>query len=341
MIIKVFQLEKVVKDFDQFLSLLLYGPNEGLIREQIDQIIEKYLNFNEYEKIIFNAKELDGDSQALDDILRTVSMFHEKKLIIVESLKDKHLEVIKDICNNPPKNIFIIFKSENLIKSSKIRNFFENDKQCLALACYEDDKRSIMKTIENFIADNQLKLGRDVKDYLLQSLSVDRMVSKHELEKIKLYYKDKKTNLELDEVRNLLNDSSSKDLSKMNESVMYGNTSMSSLIINKLLSEGSNPISLIRGLINYIQRIQITKIEMIKGNSFDNAIKILKPPVFWKNKDSFQDHCLRWPLRSIEKILYNLVEAEIACKLNSQTSKINCEKTILIIASNGRKYFNN
>ena len=80
MIIKEFQLEKVVKDFDQFLSLLLYGPNEGLIREQIDQIIEKYLNFNEYEKIIFNAKELDGDSQALDDILRTVSMFHEKKL---------------------------------------------------------------------------------------------------------------------------------------------------------------------------------------------------------------------------------------------------------------------
>ena len=128
---------------------------------------------------------------------------------------------------------------------------------------------------------------------------------------------------------------------KMNEHIMFGNTSKSSKIINKLLSEGASPISLIRSLINYLLRVQQTKIEMKKGNNFDSSIKILKPPVFWKDKDSFQKHCLKWPLRSIETGLNRLLETEITCKLNSKLANINCEKSILLIANNGRQYFKN
>ena len=97
----------------------------------------------------------------------------------------------------------------------------------------------------------------------------------------------------------------------MNEAVMFGKTSKSSKIISRLLSEGNNPISLIRSLMNYIIRIQKTKIEMKKGNNFENAIKDLKPPLFWKDKDSFQRHCLKWPLKSIEHNLNKLLETEI------------------------------
>ena len=127
----------------------------------------------------------------------------------------------------------------------------------------------------------------------------------------------------------------------MNENVMFGNTTKSSKIINKLLSEGTSPVSLIRSLSNYLTRIQQTKIEMKKGNNFETSIRILKPPVFWKDKDNFQTHCLKWPLRTIEKNLVNLLETEIACKINSRLANINCEKSILIIANNGRQYFKN
>ena len=102
--------------------------------------------------------------------------------------------------------------------------------------------------------------------------------------------------LSLEEIKILLNDSSSQNLNKMNEHVMFGNTSKSSKIINKLLSEGTSPISLVRSLINYLLRVQQTKIEMKKGNNFDSSIKILKPPVFWKDKDNFQKHCLQMAL---------------------------------------------
>ena len=288
-----------------------------------------------------NGKDLDNDPFYLDDIVRTVSMFNTKKVIIVEALKDKHIKVIEDIAVSEPQEIILIIRDNNLNKTSKVRKFFENNQSFFSLACYEDDRKSMMKNIDEFVKKNNFNLNRDIKNYLLQSLSSDRMVNKSELEKIEIFYNQSKDAIELEDIKKILNDSSSQGLSKMNENVMYGKTSKSSKIINKLLSEGTSPISLIRSLTNYLLRIQKTKIEMKKGNNFDSSIKTLRPPVFWKERDNFQNHCLKWPLHSIESNLCNLLDTEIKCKLNSKLANFNCEKAILLIANTGRQYFKN
>ncbi len=341
MIIKEHQLQNIVRDDTQFLNFLIYGPNEGLVRDQIEKLAKNYLSKGDFEEIRFNGKNLDDDPGSLETIIRSVSMFFKKKIVIADAIKDKHLSIIEEIVLKTPQQAVLIIREGSLGKSSKIRKFFEEHKNCFSLACYEDDGRSIMKNIDEFTRMNGLELNRDIKNYLLQSLSNDRMISKRELEKIELFYKNSDSNIELEEVKILLNDSSSQNLNKMNEYVMFGNPSMSSKIINKLLSEGTSPISLVRSLINYLLRIQQTKIEMKKGNNFDSSIKTLKPPVFWKDKDSFQKHCLKWPLLSVESSLNKLLETEVACKLNSKLANVNCEKSILLIANDGRQYFKN
>jgi DNA polymerase-3 subunit delta len=341
MIIKEHQLQNIVRDDTQFLNILIYGPNEGLVRDQIEKLAKNYLSKGDFEEIRFNGKNLDDDPGSLETIIRSVSMFFKKKIVIADAIKDKHLSIIEEIVLKTPQQAVLIIREGSLGKSSKIRKFFEEHKNCFSLACYEDDGRSIMKNIDEFTRMNGLELNRDIKNYLLQSLSNDRMISKRELEKIELFYKNSDSNIELEEVKILLNDSSSQNLNKMNEYVMFGNPSMSSKIINKLLSEGTSPISLVRSLINYLLRIQQTKIEMKKGNNFDSSIKTLKPPVFWKDKDSFQKHCLKWPLLSVESSLNKLLETEVACKLNSKLANVNCEKSILLIANDGRQYFKN
>ena len=341
MVIKEYQLEKIIKDNTQFLNILIYGPNEGLVKDQIIKITKNYFSQGEYEEVSFNGKDLDDDPGSLEAIIRSVSMFFKNKIVIADGIKDKHLSIIEEIVLKAPRQGALIIREGNLSKSSKIRKFFEEHKTCLSLPCYEDDSRSIMKNIEEFTRKNKFELNHDIKNYLLQSLSNDRMISKRELEKIEIFYKNSNSKIKLEEIKILLNDSSSQNLNKMNEHVMFGNTSKSSKVINKLLSEGASPISLVRSLINYLLRVKQTKIEMKKGNNFDSSIKILKPPVFWKDKDNFQKHCFKWPLRSIEASLYRLLETEVTCKLNSKLANINCEKSILLIANNGRQYFKN
>lgn len=339
MIIKDFQLNKIISENNNFLCLLLYGPNEGLIREQINKIIKHINSKHDFEPISLSGKEIDEDDCAIDTSLKTVSMFYKGKILVLETIRDKHLPIIEQVIEDIPDQSVLIIKSENLTKSSKIRKFFENHKLCYALACYEDDRKSLIQNLESFILKYNLQIRRDVKNYLIQSLSNDRMINNNELEKISLYIANSEKELTLAEAKFLLNDSSSQNLNRMNENVMNGNTLKSSKIIHKLLSEGSSPISLVRSLMNYLIRIQKTKIEMKKGNNFDSAIQTLKPPLFWKDKENFQSHCLKWPLQSIESNLSKLIEAEISCKLNSKLASLNCEKSILLIADRGKQYF--
>ena len=341
MIVKEHQLEKIVKDTEKFLNILIYGPNEGLVREQIEKFTKDYLSKDDYEEISFSGRDLDDDAGSLETIIRSVSMFFKNKIVIADSIKDKHLSIIEEIILKAPKQTILVIKEGSLNKSSKIRKFFEEHKTCYSLACYEDDGRSTMKSIDEFARKNSVELSRDIKNYLLQSLSNDRMINKRELEKIALFYKNSKSTIKLEEIRILLNDSSSQNLNKMNEYVMFGNTNKSSKIVNKLLTEGASPISLVRSLSNYMLRIQKTKIEMKKGNNFDVAIKSLRPPVFWKDKDNFERHCHKWPLSSIETNLFKLLETEVSCKLNSNLASLNCEKSILLVADSGRNYFRN
>ena len=206
MIIKDNQLEKIVKDQTGFIGILVYGPNEGLVKDQIDKIVKNYLTKENYEKINFNGKDLDNDPLSLDNIIRTVSMFYTSKVVIADAIKDKHISIIEDIASNAPQQVTFIIREGNLSKSSKIRKLFENNHNCFSLACYEDDARSIMKTIDEFMRKNNILLNREIKNYLLQSLSNDRMISKQELEKIEIFSKNTDGNIKLEEIKYLLND---------------------------------------------------------------------------------------------------------------------------------------
>ena len=184
-----------------------------------------------------------------------------------------------------------------------------------------------------------VQLNKEIKNYLVQFLSNDRLVSQSELEKIYLFQKNRTDDLSLEEVKIILNDTASNNLNKANENIMYGKTNSASKIIHKIFSEGTNSVAIIRSLINYMMRIQQTKIEIKKQKSFDEAIKVLKPPLFWKDKDNFQNHCNAWPLRDIEKNLNLLLNVEYECKSNNSLSSVICEKYVLGIANEGKKYF--
>ncbi len=341
MIIKDFQIEKIVRGNKGFLPFLIYGPNEGLIRDHIKKIKSDHLSDVDFEEVSITAKNLDLNPDILQTSANSISMFNSYKLIILELLKDKNVPDLEDVVNSAPANTMLIVKADNLKKTSKLRKLFESNAQCYALACYEDDAKSMMRFIDNFMNENNISVDRDVKNYLMQTLSTDRMISFNELQKINLFYANADTTPNLEEIKNLLNDTSLNNLQKMNESVMYGNTTKSSSIISKLLSEGNNPISILRSLINYLKRLQKVKVEMKKGSNFDNAIKFLRPPLFWKDKDNFQQHCHLWPLNKIENNLSKLLDAEIDCKTNSKLSSILCERSILTICHEGKQHFQN
>ncbi|MDC0032626.1 hypothetical protein OAJ23_04125, partial [Pelagibacteraceae bacterium] len=175
----------------------------------------------------------------------------------------------------------------------------------------------------------------------IQNLSTDRLISKNELEKILLVIGHQENQqIKLEDIRVILNDSSSNSLNIINENVMYGKVNQVSKNLHKIFDEGTNVVAIIRSLLNYLVRVHKTQIEIKKVGNFDEAIKQLKPPVFWKDKDNFKNHCSKWPTKDILYYIERLLEAEYMCKTQSSLNYEICEKYILSVAKKGEVYFN-
>jgi DNA polymerase III delta subunit len=70
-----------------------------------------------------------------------------------------------------------------------------------------------MNLLSKFQSENKFKFNSDIKNYLLQNLSSDRLISKNELEKILLVIgNERNKEIELGDIQNILNDGSPNSL---------------------------------------------------------------------------------------------------------------------------------
>ena len=339
MIIKENQLIQSFKEQKtNYVPLLLYGSNEGLIRENYNKL-KNIFNQASYEEINVIGKSISEQPEILIDEIKTVSMFNDHKIITIDQPIDKNIEIFEEAFAMLTSNTLIIVLANNLKKTSKIRKFFENSKNLFACANYEDDLRSNsqqIQTLEKYIGKT---LNKDIKNYLNQNLSSDRMISNHEVDKIILLYYENNTIPELEEIKLIFNDNSDLGLSKISQLAFSGKPNKVSINLNRIFAEGVNPIAVVRTMLNYVQRIQVTQIALRKTNDFESAIKSLKPPVFWKDKDNFKLHCKKWPINETVLNFNLLVNTELSCKADYNLTNILCERALINIAVRGQKYF--
>ena len=340
MIIKDYQLINSINS-ELFQSFLIYGPNEGLIRENIDIVYKNFSKGADCEKININGKQLDESISILNDEISTISLFSEKKFIVLDFPKEKHVSIIENSLSLNFKNTCMVVKQDNLTKSSSIRKLYETSKNHFCLACYDDDIKVLSSLLEKFQKEHSITFDSDVKSFLLNNLSNDRMVIKNELEKILLSLSKDDRKVDIEKLRYILHDSAHTDFQQINNSILFGNSEKGSKSLEKLFNLGTNPVAILKSFNNYIMRIRLTQVELSKGKQFDEAIKILRPPVFWKEKSDFKRHCLMWPANVIENIINEVLSSEIKCMTNNIIAKEQCEKTLFGISSTAKRFSRN
>ena len=331
-------IQKFKEQKNHYSPILIYGPNEGLVRDNFLKLKEIF-NKNNAEEISFTGKLINDQPEALIDEIQTVSMFNDQKIIIIEQPIDKNIELFEEAFTALPDHTLIIILASNLTKTSKIRKFFENSEQYFSCANYEDDFRSNSQQIQNLEKSINKTLNRDIKNYLNQNLSSDRMISKNEIEKLILLYAENDQIPGLENIKLIFNDNPDLGLNKISQLAFSGQPKKVSINLNKIFAEGVSPVAIIRVMLNYVLRIQTTQIALKKTNDFDSAIKSLKPPVFWKDKDNFKLHCKKWPINQTILNFNLLVDTELNCKSDYNLTNILCERALINIAVRGQKYF--
>ena len=321
MIIKSYLLEQNIKKLLEG-HFLFYGLNLGLKNDFKEKI--KTLN-KKNEVLIFNQEEILKNSESFLGEIKNISLFQKEKIFIIDQINDKFLEIFETNSEIIEEQNIYLF-SENLEKKSKIRNIFENSKKKIIVPCYEDNELSIKKIIQEKLYGYE-GLNNDTINLIQQNCGVDRVKIKNEIEKIKLYFENKK--IIAKDLQELLDPMINESFNLLRDASLLGNKNQT----NKLLSDTVFPQEkniYYLSLIN--QRLQRLKdvYNNNKGNNLENVVSNLKPPIFWKDKANFIAQVKKWNKSKINWMIKETHNLEIKLKTESGLNKNMLIKKLIV-----------
>ena len=310
MIFKSYVLEQNLKSTDDCKIILFYGENQGLKEEFKKNIKEANKN---NEKLNLLQDEIIKNENLLINEISNKSLFNNKKIIFIDQVNEKILNIIEEMAEDVSDEKIVIFAG-NLDKKSKLRSYFEKSKLCGIVACYQDNEITIKKIITNKLSDYQ-GLSTQVINFIIQNTGLNRSKVNNEIEKIKSCFLEKKINLE--KIDLLLNIKTNDDFNKLKDEALKGNK----IKTNKLLADTVfEPESNIYYLNSINQRInKLYEIEKLKQNNSntETLVSSLKPPIFWKDKPVLIEQTNKWNENKIKKALEKTYTVELQIKTGS------------------------
>ena len=323
MIVKQFNLKNKIKEKINF--YLLYGQNSGLIDETIDSILKP--NFS---KNIFYYDEIDLLSriEEFKEEIFNKSFFENDKLIIISRATDKILQVIEDIIQIQNDDLKIIIKTSSLEKKSKLRNYFEKNKDTIIVPFYEDTHQSLIAIAQKFFYEKKIKISNQNINFIIERVKGNRINLKNELEKI-YSLSLKKNVIEFEEIMKLTNLAENYSISELADQCLVKNKKKTLNILNENNSTHEDNILIIKTFLYKLKRLKWLKKELqIKKNSED-VISSYRPPIFWKDKDLIRQQLKIWSLPQILSVIKEVNNIEMLIKKNSQISNVIINNFIL------------
>ena len=312
MIIKNYEIHKV--NFNKNYLILLFGNNEGFKNEITNKLIA-----NKNKPSIYEEREVLNHPNNFIENLTSKSLFEDEKLIIIKRTTDKLLSVVNEVSSKNLENVKIIFNAENLDKKSKLRSFFEKNKEFICMAFYPDTDQTLSKICYEFLRERGISISASSVNLIVNKCNGDRENLLSELNKIEYFNKNgKKITTEI--ILKLTNLIENYDIGELVDNCLAKNKRKILNILNNNNFDNEDCILITRIFLNKTKKILKLSNEFQKNKNIDLVISSAKPPIFWKDKEITKQQIYKWTPGDIKILIYKLNEIELLIKKNINNS---------------------
>ena len=312
MIFKTFQLKKIP---DKSIFYLLYGKNEGLKTECINQIIER----NDGKIFKYEEKQITDEINSFYENTLSGSLFESNKIVIINRASDKIFETIQDLINRNLTNIVIIINAGILETRSKLRSLFEKKEDLICIPTYPDNNESLSKLATIFFKKENISISQQNINIIVDKCNGDRKNLNNELNKIKNYtLKNKKISTQ--EILKLVNLSENYELSELIDNCLAKNKNKIINILNENNYSTEDCIIILRTFLSKTKRILKLAIKLEETKDINKTINSAKPPIFWKDKEIIKVQLKKWKPKKIKELIKNINDVELKIKKNYNNS---------------------
>lgn len=321
-----FKIKEFLKNPGSAQGVLIHGNDPGQI-DFYSRNITDILNKNEEFTICkMEFNDINKSPGLLFTELANITIFNKKKLILLINVADKVSEELKKILNNHIGNNYILMIAKATLAQ---RSYFENAKNFAVIGCYKDSNNNLRDIILAYLKQNNISYTDEaiaqLQHYLSNSFSFYL-----ELEKLTTYLGNKK-HIELSDVEKCLgsktHDVAVDDLcsaiveKNINDFIKYSNI---------LVAYGNfSSIALLKIISRYFIRLSTVLNAVKSGIDEQEAIKMLDPPLFFKQLPIFKKHMQNIDYLRVKVILQGLLKLEIMSKQTDVNSKLIFQHNIM------------
>jgi len=295
--------------------IFLYGEDTFRSSQKLNEIISHY---KEIHKSGLNLRFVDlekEDFQGFKNEAKTISMFDEKKLIVLKHVflnkefQEDFLENSKYFINSED---VVLFFEEGVPENKKFFKFLEKKAKSQEFKILEGYqlKNWIRKEFEKYKA----RIEINALDQLIEFVGNDLWQMENEIKKLSSF-KNGKT-IKKEDVEVLVKSKIETDIFETIESLASKNKKKALELIHQHLEKGDSPLFLL-SMINFqFRNLLIIKDLIEKGKPYYAFQKITGLHPFVIKKSSFQAQ--RFSLQELKKIYQKIFQAD----LNIKTGKL-------------------
>ena len=312
MIYKTFELKKIPNNSTFY---LLYGKNEGLKTDCINQILEK----NDGKVFNYEEKQVKEEVESFYENILSGSLFENSKIIIINRTTDKIFYTIQDLINRTLTNVKIIINAGILETRSKLRSLFEKNNDLICIPTYPDNNDTLARLAATILRKENITISQQNINLIVEKCNGDRKNLKIEIEKIKIFGKDKKR-ITTGEILKLINLSENYELSELIDNSLAKNKNKIINILNENNYNAEDCIVILRTFLSKAKRIHKLAIEFEKNHDINKTINSAKPPIFWKDKEIVKVQLKKRKSKNIKVLINKINDVELKIKKNYNNS---------------------
>lgn len=308
----------------------IMGEDSYLIQEAVTSLKNHFedlgVNFDfNFECLYFSEKK----AADVIDVIETLPMMSPYRLVIVKEahlIKEKDWDLLKKSMEKGLAQTVVVFVHEaKFDKRKKIFKWISSQTQVIELVTPYENQVPVW--IHYMAQKNGLTLDQGAALQLLHLVGVDLIEINNEILKLKNYYADQKTKLEIDDILKVVSKKRIESVFDLTASVAMGQKSLSLQLLVDLLDQGQNEV----GVISLISRHMRILKKILEHSGLGMSQKQLSAKIgvspFFINQ--YIEQSRHWTMDKMDSVFELLLDTDKALKTSPLSSKIWLENFVI------------
>ncbi|HET8727908.1 MAG TPA: DNA polymerase III subunit delta [Alphaproteobacteria bacterium] len=317
--------------------VLVYGPDSGLARERADHLVRAVVGnlTDPFRLADFTGAELQKDPARLSDELGALSLTGGRRAVRVRDAGDGVAVAVRQALDGPETDTLAVLEAGDLGPRSSLRKLCEAAGNAAAVPCYLPDADATARLVRETLGQAGVGLDAEAEALLADRLVGDRQLARRELEKL-IAYAGEGGRIDAAAVQASVGDSAEQSLDDLVMATADGDRAMVDRVLEKALAEGVSPVAVLRAAQRHFGRLHLAASRIGQGDTPDQAMAALKPPVFFKAQPRVRAQLRRWTPNRLGDALARLIDAEADCKRTGIPPETVTARVLLQLATMAR-----